>query len=325
MIMYFRVTMKFKSLRNLSVLSVVLIFIGLTACQKDPDELREARVQDLISEVKADSLKSYVRWLEGMGTRFALADNHREVAEQIRDRFVSFGYPSARLDSFNLVITYRGTTYSTWQYNVVAVAAGKGNDNISIVGAHYDNYSATGDPFTVAPGANDNATGVAAIMEMARIIRKTGFRPNYTIRFVAFAAEELGLKGSGDYASKVAEAGDNVMMMLNYDMIGYQAHPTANPWQLNIMDYDNSAGLRDEAARLCDANTNLVAYSDNTYNHYSDSYSFFLIGYPALFFFQSSTESTYHTDGDVISVCNFDYCRQIVKASFSLLLDKNMH
>jgi Zn-dependent M28 family amino/carboxypeptidase len=301
----------------------VIMLVAFTFCQREPEMTKEEYVEHVVSQVRSDSLKSYVRWLEGMGTRFALADNHREVAASIKKRLAGFGYPDARLDSFYLTKTYREVTYSTWQYNVTATIPGSSDDSITIVGAHYDDAVATGDPFTFAPGANDNASGVAAVMEIARVMKKNRFQPQHTIMFTAFAAEELGLNGSLDQAAKAGAAGDKIMMMINYDMIAYLANAAAKPWYLNIINYDNSLALRDQAAAICTASSSLMPYSDNTNYNRSDSYSFFLNGFPALFFHQSDIESTYHTVGDVTSVCNFEYCREIARASCALVIDKN--
>lgn len=305
------------------LLPAFLLFVVLTGCQKEPQMTKEEYVEHIAAQVSSDSLESYVRWMEGMGTRFALADNNREVAVKIKNRFIAFGYPSARLDSFYLTRTFREITYSKWQYNVIATLEGREHDSLSILGAHYDNYSADSDPFTLAPGANDNASGVAAVMEIARIIRKERFRPNHTIRFIAFGAEELGLHGSRFQADRDSTTGKNITMMINYDMISYIGDPSITPWRVNIIHYDNSEALRNEAAGLCAVNSALVPYSDNTSYKRSDSYAYYLHGYKALFFHQSDIESSYHTTGDRTQVCNFDYCREIVKASFALVVDKN--
>ena len=315
--------MKLTKKRYGPVIPVIIMIMALAGCQKDPEITREEYVQSFTEKVNSDSLGSYIQWLEGMGTRFALADNHREVAVRIRNRFISFGYPYARLDSFYLTKTYREVTYSTWQYNVIASVDGSVDDSICVVGAHYDDIVAEGDPFALAPGANDNASGVAAVLEIARLVRRYRFRPEHTIRFVVFAAEEIGLNGSIDYVTKAATAGDKIMMMINHDMISYVADPGAKPWYVNIVHYDNSLALRNEAAALCSANSILVPYSDNTSYNRSDSYPFFVAGFRALFFHQSDIESTYHTTGDVTSVCNFEYCREIVRASCALVVDKN--
>ncbi|MCU0377730.1 MAG: M28 family metallopeptidase [Bacteroidales bacterium] len=302
---------------------LIILLVLAAGCQKDPIEERDEFVSDMAAAVRADSLESYVRWLEDMGTRFALADNHREVARQIKARFIAFGYPDTKLDSFSLTSTYRGTTYTTLQYNVIATLQGSSSDSVSVIGAHYDNIVSIGDPFAIVPGANDNASGVAAALEIARLMKKFRFKPKYTIRFVAFGAEELGLHGSRDYAAKAAANGDNMVMMLNHDMIAYLTNPGLTPWYVNIIHYDNSVGLKNDAVRLCAVNTSLVSYTDNTNYKRSDSYPFFMYGYKPLFFHQSEPGSTYHTASDLTSGCNFEYCREIVKVSCSMLVEKN--
>jgi hypothetical protein len=306
--------------RILALSGILLIVSG---CNKDPIRERDEFVRDVAEAVSADSLKSYVQWLEEMGTRFSLADNHRQVASEIRDRFITFGYPDTKLDSFYLTSSYKGVEYNTWQFNVIATLSGSYTDSLSIVGAHYDNAISAGDPFELIPGANDNASGVAAALEIARLVKKSGFNPRYTIKFVAFGAEEAGLHGSRDFAGKASVNGDKIMMMINHDMIAYLAPATVRPWYVNIIYYDNSAGLREDAERLCASNTNLISFSDNTSYNRSDSYSFFMFGYKSLFLQQSGPDDTYHTISDLASACNFDYCREIVKISCSLLLERN--
>lgn len=300
-----------------------LMLVVVSGCQKEPPMTKAEHIQHIVDCVNADSLESYVSWLEGMGTRFVLANNHREVAVRIRNRFIAFGYLTARLDSFYLSRTYRGKDYSTWQYNVIAYLPGREDDSICIVGAHYDSIVSEGDPFTLAPGANDNASGVAAVMEIARIIKERRFRPKHTLRFTAFAAEELGLHGSLFQAGQDASAGNGIVMMINYDMIAYLEEQSVTPWLVNIIHYENSEGLKNEAADLCRINSALVSYSDNANYNRSDSYAYYMNGFRALFFHQSDIESSYHSVGDVTSVCNFHYCSEIVRASFALVLDKN--
>jgi len=311
----------FKS-RYLPVL-VISLATFLAGCQKEPEMTREEMVLYTVGQVRSGSLESSVRWLEGMDTRFALADNRRDVAVNIRNRFISMGYEYARLDSFFLEKTFQEVDYATWQYNVIATLEGTDDDSMSIVGAHYDSYASGGNPFITAPGANDNASGMAAVMEIARILKGSGLSPKHTVTFIAFAAEEPGLQGSRHQAEKSVASGDKIIMMLNHDMISFVADPSLKPWQLNILYYENSEDLRDDAALLCNAHSTLTSYSDNTVNEYSDSYPYYLNGFKALFFHQSDIESTYHTPDDKVSMCNFEYAREVVKVSCALLVNKS--
>ena len=143
------------------------ILLLVSRCNKDQDEqeTREAITNRLITDISADSLEANVAWLEDMGTRFALADNHREVAVKIRDRFVSMQYTETKLDSFEISREYfdyrdsKLTIFEQWQYNVVATLKGDSHsDSVCIIGAHYDDITSSGEPFTIAPGANDNGS-----------------------------------------------------------------------------------------------------------------------------------------------------------------------
>jgi Zn-dependent M28 family amino/carboxypeptidase len=310
-------------------LIVFLIFTFINSgCEKElsKEEIRDNFISQFVNEINADSLKSYVEFLQKMGTRFALANNHRQVAINIKNKFIQLGYPEAMLDSFYLTITYNGTVYNTWQYNVMAKREGaSASDSICILGAHYDDIVKTGagDPFVLAPGANDNASGVAATFEIARLMKQKSFNPSATIKFVAFGAEELGLYGSKDFASKSFAANEKIRMMLNNDMIAYQLSPLQSDWYVNIIHYAISQDLRDDAIRICTKNTILKNTTDNKYSAQSDSYPFFLSGYKSLFFIQNIIDNTYHTTNDLAAGLNFGFCREIVKVSCAMLLEKN--
>jgi Zn-dependent M28 family amino/carboxypeptidase len=298
-----------------------------TTCSKDEDteySAKELVTFDLNDEINADSLESYVIWLENMGTRFALADNRRSIAVSLRNRLRKFGYSNAALDSFMISKTYNGAIYQVWQFNVVATLEGSGSsDSISIVGGHYDNNIKSGDPFLKVPGANDNASGVAAALEIARVMKKNNYLPDGDIRFIAFACEELGLLGSYNYAGKASENNEKIRMMLNNDMIAYQNGTDKSAWVVNIMDYANSLTLRAKAEKLCQKFTVLKFRNDNTYNRQSDSYPFYAKGFKPLFFFSDVTDPDYHTPDDLASNCNFEYCREIVKLNCAILVDAN--
>jgi Zn-dependent M28 family amino/carboxypeptidase len=262
--------------------------------------------------------------MQDMGTRFALAGNHRDIAIRIRNRFTGMGYNDVRLDSFQINRVYQGTTYQQWQYNVIASIKGSINpDSICIAGAHYDNNLRTGNPFEITPGANDNASGTSAILEMARVMKKYKYTPANTIEFIAFGAEELGLYGSLAYVSDAALNSRKIKLMLNNDMIAFQPGSNSDEWIVNIIDYDNSHALRTMAEKMCSRYSVLKYKNDNAYFKQSDSYPFFLNGYKAIFFFSNIIDNNYHTINDIAENCNFEYCREIVKINCALLVENN--
>ncbi|MRR24336.1 hypothetical protein EG830_15295, partial [bacterium] len=119
-----------KFCRKNSLLPVLVITLAaiLPGCQKEPEMTGEEFVSYLTTQVSSENLESSVRWLEQMGSRFALAENRRDVAVKIRNRFISMGYFGASLDSFYLEKTIQGVTYKTWQYNVIAPVEGTEDD-----------------------------------------------------------------------------------------------------------------------------------------------------------------------------------------------------
>jgi hypothetical protein len=309
-----------------SLCGLLFFLLSFSGCTKEDleEERKEALTYRLTGDINTDSLEAFVTWMQDMGTRFALAGNHREVACRIKNRFSGMGYSDTRIDSFEITRIYHDSTYIQWQYNVVATLKGSHQpDSVSIIGAHYDCITREGDPFTLAPGANDNASGVAGAMEIARVMKKNNYLPASTIKFVAFGVEELGLYGSSAYANDARELNEGVKFMLNNDMIAYEPGSDQAVWRVNILDYDNSHSLRNEAEMLCQQYTVLTPYNDNTVNNRSDSYPFFLYGFKALFFFSDIMDPDYHSANDVASHCNFEYCREIVKLNCAVLVNNN--
>jgi hypothetical protein len=311
--------------RMLFIIPFVLLLF--TTCKKEDteEERKENLIRNMSNDISSDSLEADVLWLQNMVTRFTLAGNRRSVAVRIMNRFKSYGYKEARIDSFFVVKTYKNVQYSLWQYNVIALMTGSEYpDSLCILGGHYDNILSTGDPFAAAPGANDNASGVAATLEVARVMKKNNFQPKRSIMFIAFGSEETGLYGSYDFSGDPGEFSHKISFMLNNDMIAYEPDRT-NPasWKVNILDYDNSHSLRKNAETITLKYTGLSYRNDNTSNRYSDSYPFFLNGYKALFFFSDKMDPNYHSLNDVATNCNFEYCREITKISFALLAEKN--
>lgn len=310
---------------SLYLLCLGTFLILLTTCKKEgsEEELKEIVIRTLLQDISADSISNDVLWLQNMGSRFCLADNHRDVALKIRKKFRDMGYSDAELDSFWVVKTFRNVMYEQMQYNVIASIEGTDYpDSACVVGGHYDDILTTTD-LTVVPGANDNASGTAAVLEIARVMKENDYKPESTIIFIAFGAEEIGLNGSRNFAGNPNGFSGKIRFMLNSDMIAYETSSTSADWFINIMDYDNSHSLRHEAEAICNKYTLLNYTNDNTYNKQSDSYPFFTNGYKALFFFSGDSDPNYHTLNDVAANCNFAYCAEVVKLQCALIADKN--
>jgi hypothetical protein len=280
-------------------------------------------ISGLISQVNSDSIRSTIQHMQEYGTRFLLVDNRKIIANWIADRFRSYGYTDVKLDSFlNYVNWQGGNIDTTWQYNVVCTMTGSGApDEVYIVGGHYDSFCA-GNLFELAPGANDNATAVAATLEMARIIKKNNFQPEATIRFTLFAAEELGLFGSWYNAEKAYETGEDIRMMLNMDMISNNPDSLK---QVKIYRYYSVEWAGDIAADLFTRYTDLdVFYPANLAAGGSDSFPFWAYGFPVFYLEEMAFSPNWHQISDTIGNCNIEYCAEITRGCFAVLLDQQL-
>jgi len=198
------------------------------------------------------------------------------------------------------------------QKNIVATIPGSvaGSGEI-IIGAHHDSYG--------GPGADDNASGTAAVLEMAKVIIESGYKPRATLRFITFAAEELGLIGSQNYATKAKGAGRNILLMQNYDMIGYYNPNRANRTAYVVWYPGAQAEASLDSALKCKY-TSLAPIVTTQYAWQSDSWSFYEKGYKAVFNIEAELNPRYHSSGDSSIYMDFTYAAEIVKSGLALLL-----
>lgn len=179
--------------------------------QESKDLRTDAFVESIIAQVDSASLHNNIQHLENYGTRFCKSTQAVQAQNWLKTQFESYG----------LTVTLQpvvGTSGSS--ANVIAVKPGTTQpDKYIIIGGHYDsivNQSGTGS----APGADDNASGTASVLEAARILSQHSF--GKTIVFCAFSAEELGLYGSETYAASLDNQNIDVEAYINQDMIGYR-------------------------------------------------------------------------------------------------------
>jgi hypothetical protein len=109
-----------------------------SSCKKDLEINTEPQtfISDVTGRINCYSIKTNVIWLENMQSRFALNNNRKDIALQLQQKFIKYGYANAVLDSFYISGTYNNSSYSTWQYNVIAsITETDYPDQICIAGA----------------------------------------------------------------------------------------------------------------------------------------------------------------------------------------------
>ncbi len=261
-------------------------------------------VDDVLDAVSSDTLMAHVERLSQYPggesrTRYIYRDECLDEAA---------AYIVGRLESYGVVVDTQAFTrlgYTCEQgiggppvdyplENITGILPGDGRlSGCYVVGAHYDaiaSYSFPDDSFwwcdNAAPGADDNATGVATVLEAARVLASSGGTFPFDIRFALFTAEEQGLIGSDTYSDSLAAAGDTVYAILNVDMIAYKrqasdpdtCHIVTNPATRWFADWiiDTTTGA------YAGAFPDFVVERIDKALAYSDHGSFWVNGYDGL-------------------------------------------
>jgi hypothetical protein len=265
-------------------------------------------IRSMVEAVSDSALFTTIAALQGFGTRSYLATNAPQVSKWVRTQFVAAGFSNVVLDPF--------TIGSAVQSNVVATLPGaRYPDQEIIVGGHIDSRSSTNS----APGADDDASGTAAVLEIARVLASSGYHPSATIRFIGFAAEEAGLVGSSHYAKEARSDERNIVFMLNFDMIGYtsNANPERRFYIVNYPPDTETSGLVASAATQY---TTLKPVVTTSYQANVDSYSFAIQEYPAVTCIEYIFNPYYHSPNDLVSALDSAYVRDITRTGLASIL-----
>jgi hypothetical protein len=222
-------------MRVLLSLLVVFTVAVLPAWGQTPDvppPSENPAIRALVDDVEADSIRADVQTMVGFETRHTLSDttsDERGVGAARRWLKAEFERISERCGGC-LEVRYQKTVVpagetdripsATPVYNVVAIQRGTEHPNrYFLMGGHLDSrVSDIMDSTSVAPGANDDASGVAGAVEAARVLSQRDFESS--IVYVGFTGEEQGLFGSTHAAETAVEADWNLAGVLNNDMIG---------------------------------------------------------------------------------------------------------
>ena len=175
---------------------------------------RGDNVRAVLPALSADSIHKTIGELSAMKNRYFRSESGAAASAWLAQRWRSFtartdvtielfdqGYPQK-----SVIMTIPGTTLP---------------DEVVVIGGHLDSISPGGTSGT-APGADDDASGIATITEVARVLLAADFRPARTVKFMAYAAEEVGLRGSLAIVKDFTKRNVHVVGVLQLDMTNYQ-------------------------------------------------------------------------------------------------------
>lgn len=282
-------------------------------------------LQAMLNRVEADRLFLHIDRLQSFRTR------HVNSRADLPDQGIgaAYRYVRAQFEAIqqqagdNFTVTEQPFT-ATWngvatsQYNIIGIIPGRAIDGgIIVLGAHYDSISL--DPLDAeyyAPGANDNASGVAALIEIARIMSAEQQRA--TVMFVAFGAEEIGRVGSIEFVRWLQQRNIRVDAMLNMDIIGSQTGPNGENAGNRMRVF--SAGPNESKSRQLARAVYLIDYNlipnmeilvqdaGDREGRYSDHLSFSEVGFPAVRFIEALEDrARQHTPRDTIDDIQASY------------------
>jgi len=252
----------------------------------DPD------VAAWVAQVAQANLLADVQTMVNFGTRRHGTSGEVQCENWLEAKFAALGL---NVSTFN---------YDSGADNVIGELPGlKDPSKIVIIGGHYDsiNYSSS-----VAPGADDDASGVAGVLEVARILSQQQF--DYTIRFVGWSGEESGLLGSEAYAAHLDDINAEVVGMIQLDMIAYRKSTDAA--DVDFVTNGTDAVLTAFAMAVHEAYVpSLPAVSGVLVAGQSDHAPFTRHGFPACFPFEDTGKwSPYiHGSNDVIGTSANDF------------------
>ena len=225
---YERDGLELKNMKNMKrTLLITLCIMGIFVASAQAQHLHEhdypvvteenPTIRQLLEEVSADSIEANIAHLSSYWTRRYDSRYIWEVQDWLVSRYQGFGVDTVVLHDFPVPNSDIETAD-----NIIAIQWGTTKpDEFVVCGAHYDSWNSDGaDPDTIrSPGADDNASGVAGILETARLLSRFTF--DRSIIYANWSAEEIGLVGSAAYAKDMAEQDMDIVGYFNLDMTGY--------------------------------------------------------------------------------------------------------
>jgi hypothetical protein len=286
-----------RTLRGALSAAMVLFFTGFVSSMDA--QVTVATLVDQVSQANYQNYLDNVLYTHNGDNRGGEGASHNPAMTNILNELIRFGLQT-QLEPF----TYNETTW----YNVVSVLPGKTarSNEVYLVSAHYDSVD--------NPGADDDGSGVAALLEVARILATNSFEA--TLVFAAFGQEETGLYGSKAYVD--AHGSSNIRGMISLDMIAFSGGT-------NVVDL---CGNSNSMALILAISNAVATYSGGLTPVYggpeenADIYSFEAVGTPSCLMFEGGKNQYYHSAQDSVDTAGYIdylYATRITRSALGFL------
>jgi len=263
-----------------------------------------ADIVELLQQLNESIILGYLENLTSFGPRVSGTEACDQAAYYLYDTFQDMG----------LAVRYHNYTddYLSGS-NIEATLYGSDSTNIFMICAHYDSVAA-------GPGADDDGSGVAAVLAAAKIMRNYDF--HHTVRFVCFSGEEQGLIGSHHYVEDAYNNNEPIVAVLNVDMIGFA--PSGSDG-INGKIYENDASewivtFTNDVNQIYADYIGIQLFSQGK-TRGSDHYYFWEYGYDAVFYAEFNFNDYYHSADDTINHMNITYATRFSRLILATLAE----
>jgi len=270
----------------------------------------DQKIVDAIEMVNESLLKQYLNELVSFGPRKTGNYGCEQAAEFIYNKFQQIGLETRYQDWETRSNTLPFKLYKSQNIEGIYKSNNTTNKDVLVFNAHYDSIN-------ISPGANDDGSGVAAVLTAAYVLSKFEF--NRTIKFVTFSGEETGLLGSKNYVKEIYEKNEDILVEFNADMIGY-AETVQGGKNVSLSATQDANWIIDEIINV-NQNYNINLNIKHGWKITpggprtgSDYHDFVLYGYEAIAFWQDEFNRDYfHSPNDTIDHINFSYLTNMTK------------
>ena len=255
---------------------------------------QQGTVNGMLNFVTESYINGVIKHLSSYHNRYYNAMYGVESSTWIRDHWEKIieNRSDATVELYN---------HQKWmQPSVVLTFQGESDDTI-IIGGHADSIAGYfGGGGNKAPGADDNASGIATITEIIRVLVQTSYRPKKTIKFMAYAAEEVGLLGSREIAREYRSNNEPVIGVMQLDMTNYKG---SSDKDIVLISDNTNSDQNTFMGRLIDEYLKVSWQYDRCGYGCSDHASWNGVGFPASFPFEARKNDmnrSIHTASDTI-------------------------
>jgi len=303
---------------RIKIISLCVIFLLLGTsflCQatnqtiitnKNGSKTSNANIIDMVQQINENLVSYYLSNLVKYGIRYT---GNLECQ-------ISGDYLYNEFEKMGLFVEFHDWSFDEFDSrNVVATLNGSDteSDAIFLVTAHYDTVKNS-------PGANDDGSGVAAVLAIASVCSKYSF--NHTIRFICFSGEEVGTYGSLSYARDSYEDEDNIIAVLNLDIIGY-ANSVYGGKIIRFHHEKRSSWIAEFAQDISNKYLEIVDMTVEDMPNYRghDGQAFLDYGYDGVWIAEHDGYSWGHSPNDTMEHINLTYLSKATKFMLAVLVE----